>query len=199
MLEKDLEKEKALEKDFVWTNLGMLILCEALHRLRLEQFLSSMDWRKYDQLWQGLEDLELSFSKPKMFNEVQNAWSECKKLTTIFTLDLEYFIIQVSACNKQFRYWSIFLDELTPAISDLALSFWERWSVSLSICLKKSNASIFHNWSNQLFSLGCVILPWSYSTWRNIYRFIWRFMKGDFTVKGINENVFLLLLIKLWK
>ena len=63
---------KALERDFVRTNLGTLILCETLHRLRLDQFLLNVDGSKYDQLWQRLDDLELNISKPRNFNEVQN-------------------------------------------------------------------------------------------------------------------------------
>ena len=95
---------KALERDFVRTNLGMLLLRQALHRRRLDQFLLNVDGSKYDQLWQRLEDPELNISKPDNFNEVQNVWNECKELATTFTSDLEHFINQASAYNKQFRY-----------------------------------------------------------------------------------------------
>ena len=116
---------KALERDFVRNNLGMLILCEALHRLRLDQFLLNVDGSEYDQLWQRLEDLKLNISKPDNFNEVQNVWNKCKEIATTFTSDLEHFINQASAYNKQFRYWNIFLDELIPVLNDLTLSFRE--------------------------------------------------------------------------
>ena len=124
---------KASARDVLLTNLGMLILCEALHRLRIEQFLLNADGSKYDQPWQRLEDLELSILKPDNLNEVQNLWIECKELGTTFTSDLEHFISQASTYNTQFRYWSIFLDELIPVINDLTLSFREsNWLLYLS-------------------------------------------------------------------
>ena len=111
----------------------MLILSEALHHLRLEQFLLSVDGSKYNMLRQRLEDLELSISKTDNLNDVQNTWKECRELSAAFISDLEHFIHQASACNEQFRYWSTFLDELIPVIIDLTLSFREsNWLLYLS-------------------------------------------------------------------
>ena len=58
---------KALERKFVWTNLEMLILYEAFHRLRTGQFLLNVDGSKYDKLWQRLKDLEWSTVEPRFF------------------------------------------------------------------------------------------------------------------------------------
>ena len=114
-----VSNDKSFRKGFCSNYLGMLILCEALHRLRLDQFFLNVDGSIYDQLWQHLEDMESNISKPNNLNEVQNVWNECKELPTTFTSDLEHFINQASAYNRQFRYWSIFLDELTPVIMEI--------------------------------------------------------------------------------
>ena len=62
----------------------MLILSEALHHLRLEQFLLRVDGSNYNMLRQRLEDLELSISKTDNLNDVQNTWKECRELSTAF-------------------------------------------------------------------------------------------------------------------
>ena len=174
---------KASARDVLLTNIGMLILCEALHRLQIEQFLLNADGSKYDQLWQRLQDLELSILKPDNLNEVPNLWIECKELGTTFTSDLEYFISQASTYNTQFRYWSIFLDELIPVINDLTLSFREsnsllylsalRRSVPLSFAFDRTNYS---RWV-PLYYNNCILLE---ETFSDLFE---GFMKGDFTVK----------------
>ena len=174
---------KASARDVLLTNLGMLILCEALHCPRIEQFLLNADGSKYDQLWQRLEDLELSILKPDNLNEVQNLWIGCKELGTTFTSDLEHFIIQASTYNTQFRYWSIFLDELIPVINDLTLSFREsNWLLYLS-ALRRSIQLFFAfdrtNYSRwvPLYYNDCILLE---ETFPDLFE---GFMKGDFTVK----------------
>ena len=60
-----------------------------------------------------------------------------KELATEFLSDLEHFINQASASNKQFRYWSTFLNELIPIVNYLALSFREsNWLLYLSALRK---------------------------------------------------------------
>ena len=103
----------------------MLILCEVLHRLRIEQFLLNVDGSKFDELWRRLEDLELSILKPDNFNEIKNLWNECKELGATFTSHLQNFIHQTSEYNTKFRYWSVFFDKLTTVINDLTLSLRE--------------------------------------------------------------------------
>ena len=161
----------------------MLILCEVLHRLRIEQFLLNVDGSKFDELWRRLEDLELSILKPDNFNEIQNLWNECKELGTTFTSHLQNFIHQTSEYNTQFRYWSIFLDKLMPVINDLTLSFREsNWLLYLS-ALQRAIPLFFAfdrtNYSRwvPLYYNDCILLEEKFP---DLFE---GFMKGDFTVK----------------
>ena len=65
-----VSNDKNFRMGFCSNYLGMLILCEARHRLRLHQFLLNVDGSIYDQLWQCLEVLESNILKPDNFNEV---------------------------------------------------------------------------------------------------------------------------------
>ena len=159
----------------------MLILCEVLHRLRIEQFLLNVDGSKFDELWRRLEDLELSILKPDNFNEIQNLWNECKELGTTFTSHLQNFIHQTSEYNTQFRYWSIFLDKLMPVINDLTLSFREsNWLLYLS-ALQRAIPLFFAfdrtNYSRwvPLYYNDCILLEEKFP---DLFE---GFMKGDFS------------------
>ena len=174
--------------DFVLSVLGMLILSEALHNLRLEQFLLIVDESKYNMLRQRLEDLELSISKTDNLNDVQNTWKECRELSTAFISDLGHFIYQTLACNEQLRYWSTFLDELIPVIIDLALSFREsNWLLYLS-ALRRAMPLFFafdqRNYSRwaPLYYNDCILLE---ETFPDLFD---GFMNGNFTVKQSKQK-----------
>ena len=141
-----------------------------------------MDGSKYDQLSQRLEDLELNVSKLYNFNEAQDVWNECKKLATTFTSNLEHSINQALAYNKQFRYWSIFLDELIPGINDLTLSFREsNWLLYLSVLRRAMPLFFSFDRTNcsrwvPLYYNDCILLE---ETFPDLFE---GFMEGDFTV-----------------
>ena len=115
-------------------------------------------------------------------NDVPNMWKKCRELATEFVSDLERFINQAS-CNEQFRYWSIFLNELKPKINDLTLSFREsNWLLHLSALPRAMplfftfDRSNFSRWV-LLYYNDCIILD---ETFPGIFE---RFMNGDFTAQ----------------
>ena len=132
----------------LFTTVGMLILSEVLHHLWIEKILLSVDGSKYSALWQRQKDWNCVKLIMWMMYLICGKNAE-KELATEFLSDLEHFINQASASNKQFRYWSTFLNELIPIVNYLTLSFREsNWLLYLSALRKAMPLFFAFDWSN---------------------------------------------------
>ena len=65
--------------------------------------------------------------------KTKEEWEKCKSLFSRFRDDFEEFKKEGCQKREQFRYRTLFIDEITPVLRDLTRSHRERnWSLHLS-------------------------------------------------------------------
>ena len=143
---------------FNFSILGIYLLSEALYLLRMEQFLLLINSSNFDYLFDHISEFQSvvtdDYLKP---NEVRIKRNQCTDLAKEF-LSLLEFTKQQSLKSVEFKYWSIFLDIVVPALRE------RDWCLHLSAV--KRAITLFFSFDST-----------NYSGWTSLYSDNWRFLQ----------------------
>ena len=100
----------------------MNLLCKAMSQLRIEEYLTcstAMDIQKSINILNSEVNDESTMIK---VNEIESMLLQSWERVTRTRESFDKFVEESSKESKQFKYWSIFLDELYPVLCDLTVS-----------------------------------------------------------------------------
>ena len=105
---------------------GMTLLSEAMNRLQLVQFFKIKDCSLYNTLLQQIVKYKELFKQEGPDSvKIKDEWEKCKGLLSHFQDDFEEFKKEGCQKSEQFRYWTLFIDEIVPVLRDLTRSHRE--------------------------------------------------------------------------
>ena len=98
--------------------------------------------------------------------KIKEEWEKCKSLLSRFQDDFDKFKKEGCQESEQFRYWTLFIDEIVPVLRDLTRSHIEN-GTGLYICLLYSEQSYYffafdrtnHSRWTSLYYEDCLKLP----------------------------------------
>ena len=174
---------------YVRAKRGMTPLSEAMSRLQLVQFFKIKDCSLYDTLLQQkVKYKELFKQEGPDSVKIKDEWEKCKGLLSHFQDDFEEFKKEGCQKSEQFRYWTLFIDEIVPVLRDLTRSHRERnWPLHLSAIQRAIplffafDRTNYSRWT-PLYYEDCVKLP---ETFPEIHA---EFVQGRLVVKQTHRS-----------
>ena len=164
--------------------IGMFLLSEALNHLCLEQFLLSNNSNMFDIFFKEISEFQEMFVDERSQKIVIiQKWEKCIKLIPEFKESFAEFKRIQSQKNKNFQYWTVFLDEIFPIIRYLTNSFRERnWT--LHLCAVRKAIPLFFAFDRVNYSRWMPLYFDDCLKLRETFPLIHeQFLNGDFTVQ----------------